>query len=347
MSRRLNYFIALCFMLLLTSCSKGIASTGSEHHLIISHFLPGNHPIQTEVFQEIGSEIEEKSNGVITYDIYPANALGGAGSQYDMAVTGEVDIALSVHGYSPGRFPLVSILELPFLAETAAHGSEIMEHLYQEFPSIQAEHSDTIPLYLFTADPAQLITKDYPIQSPEDLKGLRIRSPSPLANDILEVLGAVPVSMPMGDVYESMERGVIDGAMVPLEALYNYNLYEVAAYITVGNFSTTPFFTVMNKDTYERLSNEEKEIINGVTGLEASIRSGSVFDVDGEKGRKLAEDNDAEIIEINEQMLVEWERALDPIFQTWIKDMEKKGFPGQKIYNRALELRDDLKERKK
>ncbi|API93623.1 TRAP transporter substrate-binding protein [Virgibacillus pantothenticus] len=343
MFRKIRMLIGIVVLFILVACSEGIASTSSEHHLIISHFLPGSHPIQTDVFQAIGNEMKEKSNGAISYDLYPANALGDAGSQYDMAVTGEVDIALSVHGYSPGRFPLVSILELPFFAESAAHGSEIMEHLYDEFPSIQNEHNDTIPLFLFTADPAQLVTKAEPIKSPEDVKGLRIRSPSPLANDILEVLGAVPVSMPMGDVYESMERGVIDGAMIPLEALYNYNLYEVANYITIGNFSTTPFFAVMNQDKYERLSESEKTIVQQATGIETAIKSGSVFDEDGKKGRKLAEDNGAQVYEVMGNNLAEWKEALDPIFDAWVNEMEKDGLPGGEIYQRALELKEELR----
>ncbi|WP_200411098.1 TRAP transporter substrate-binding protein [Virgibacillus salexigens] len=341
--KMMSCLISVLLLVVLSACSRGIASTGSSHNLIISHFLPGNHPIQTQVFQQIGNDWKQKSNGEITFELYPSNALGNAGSQYDMAVTGEADIALSVHGYSPGRFPLVSVMELPFLAESAAHGSEIIANLYEEFPSIQAEHDDTIPLYLFTAEPAQLIMKDHQIESPDDLKGLRVRSPSPLANDILEALGAVPISMPMGDVYESLERGVIDGAMVPLEALYNYNLHEIASYITIGNFSATPFFTVMNKDTYQRFTDSEKELINESTDINTAIKSGRVFDVDGQKGRKLAVENGAKVIELSEQQLVPWRQALNSLVQSWIEEMESKGLPGEKIYQRAKALKDEVK----
>ncbi|AUJ26972.1 MULTISPECIES: TRAP transporter substrate-binding protein [Virgibacillus] len=340
-----NHYLLIGFvwLFILSACSQGIALTESDHHLIISHFLPGSHPIQTDILKGIGDEWTEESNNSITYDLYPSNALGNAGSQYDMAVTGEADIALSVHGYSPGRFPLVSILELPFFAESAVHGSKIIEHLFNEFPSIQKQHDDSVPLFLFTADPAQLVTKTKRIKSPEDVKGLRIRSPSPLANEILEALGAVPVSMPMGDVYESMERGVIDGAMIPLEALYNYNLHEVTNYITIGNFSTTPFFAVMNKHKYEQFSKSEKSMIHESTGLEAAIKSGQVFDQDGRKGRNLAEESGAKVYEVDKNQIGEWNAALKPVFETWIEEMEKEGYPGREIYRRALELKEELR----
>ncbi|MFD2638764.1 TRAP transporter substrate-binding protein [Piscibacillus salipiscarius] len=347
MKRLLVVITSLLLMTLLSACvesADGSSGEGGEQNLVISHFLPGQHPIQTQVFEDIGSTMNEETDGRITYELYPANALGDAGSQYDMAVTGEADIALSVYGYTPGRFPSVSVLELPFLAETAEHGSKILWNLYKEFPEIQEEHNETEPLFLFTAEPAQLISIDHKIESPEDLEGLRVRSPSPLGNKILESLGAAPVSMPMGDVYEALERGTVDVAMVPLETLYNYSFHEIAKYITVGNFSATPFFSVMNKDTYNNLSESDQELLKGLVGEERSAEAGRVFDVDGQKGKELAKENGAEFIELTDEQLKPWKDALKDVTQGWIQDMEKEGLPGQEIYERAKELKEEVKE---
>lgn len=261
-----------------------------------------------------------------------------------MAVTGEVDIALSVHGYTNGRFPLVTVLELPFLTESAEHASKIITKLYEEFPEFQEEHGDTVPLWLFTSDPAQIVSKNKRIENPEDLKGLRVRSPSPLGNDILEQLGAVPISMPMGDVYESIERGVIDAAMIPLEALYAFNLHEVSNYITVGHFSSTPFYSVMNKKTYDNLTDSERELIDELRGMEYAVKSGKAWDVSGDKGRQLAEQNGAEFIEIEGELLEKWQEALEPLYNSWIADMEEKGYPGREILERAYELKEEMRE---
>ncbi len=352
MRRKVGMVVCLLAFMTLVACGgmqdtaqeQGTESSdgaiGESHNLIISHFLPGNHPIQTVIFEEFGSELESQTDGRITYELYDSNILGAAGSQYDMAVTGEVSIALSVYGYTPGRFPLVSILELPFLAESAEHGSSIMMQLYEEFQEVQAEHEEIHPLSLFTAEPAQILSKNHRIETPEDLQGLRVRSPSPLANSILEALGAIPVSMPMGEVYEALERGAIDAAMAPLETLYNYSFHEVVDYITVGNFSATPFFSVMNLEFYNSLSESDKEIVNSLSGATMAKKAGSVFDVDGEKGRELSSESGAEFIELTEEQLIPWEEALGTIAQTWIEDMEANGYPGQEIYDRALELKN-------
>lgn len=336
--------ILLIFALLLSACSGSSGGKGENLNLVISHFLPSTHPIETEIFKEFGDTLNKESDGRITYDTYPANSLGAANAHYDMAVTGEADVALSVHGYTPGRFPLVSVLELPFLSESGEHGSKIIAKLLEEFPEFKEEHGDTVPLWLFSADPAQIISKNYRIETPEDLEGLRVRSPSPLANKIIEHLGGVPVSMPMGDVYEALDRGVIDAAMVPLEALYNYNFYEIAKYVTVGHFSSTPFFSVMNKDTYDSLSDSEKKVLEKVSGFEMSAKSGRVFDVDAEKGVELSKEKGAEFIELTGDKLKPWQDALQPIVEEWIAEMEKEGFDPQKIYDRAMELKEEVRE---
>ncbi len=354
-SKKVISTVALASVLLLSACGGGGTQNtatnnegstddpGKSHNLIISHFLPGTHPIQTQVFEEFGKTLNEKTNGRITTELYPANALGDAGSQYDMAVTGEADIALSVYGYTPGRFPSVSVIELPFLSESAVHGSKILATLYNEFPEIQKEHSETHPLFLFACEPAQFISIKHRIEKPEDLKGLRVRTPTPTATLMVEALGGTAVSMPQGETYEALQRGIVDVAMVPFETLQNYNYHELAKYITVGNFSASGFYAVMNQATYDSLSDSDQELVDSLVGLPMSEKAGAVFDADGKNGLELAKKNGAEIIELTGDKLTPWEEALKPVVQKWIDEMSAKGLPAQEIYDRAMELKAELR----
>lgn len=333
----------MLILLALVACSdtEGDAQTSNSSNgqdLIVSHFLPDKHPIQTNILESFLKELEEETDGEITYDMYSAGALGEPDSQYDMAVTGTADIALSVHGFTPGRFPLVSIVELPFLAETAGDSSELLWAMYEEFEEFQSEHDETIPLSLFTVDPAQMLSAKKKIENPEDLEGLRVRSPSPLANEIIETLGAVPVSMPMGEVYDSLQKGVVDVALAPISEAKDYNLHEVSDYITVGNFSATPFFVVMNKDIHSSLSEEHQEIIQEISG-EKMVQAAAQSAVDASaEGRELAEESGVEIIDLSDDQLQEWEAALQPVYDDWIENMEEQGYPGQEIFERMEEL---------
>lgn len=347
----IQFVLLILFVILLTACNDSQATTQTgdsnqdSHNWVVSHFQPGSHPIQTNILEGLAEDLHEQTDGRITMEFYPSNSLGDAGSQYDMAVTREADIALSVYGYSPGRFPLVTVMEMPFLAESAEHASEILMTLYEEFPELQEEHADTHPLFLFSAEPAQIISRDFRIETPDDMEGLRVRSPSPVANHIIEALGATPISMPMGDVYESLERGVIDAAMVPFETLYNYSFHEVTNYITIGNFSATPFFSVMNQRTYDRLNDSDQEALDNLTGMELAKEAGSVYDKDGEAGLEAAIDSGAEIIELEGDVLAQWEEALEPVVDMWIEEREKEGYDNaQELYNRAMELKEELSE---
>lgn len=352
-TQRLGFVLFALSLVLLVACSKEESTSqdegsnsggnsGEEYNFIVSHFLPGAHPLQEITFPNLASDFNEQADGNVAFEYYPGNALGDAGSHYDMVVTGEADIAISVHGYTPGRFPSVSVLELPFLAESAVHGSKIIATLYEEFPEIQQEHEDTKVLTLFTAEPAQFVSKSHKIEKPEDLKGLRVRTPSPLGNTILEELGATPISMPMSDVYESLERGVIDVALVPLETLYNFSFHEIAKYVTIANVSATPFFATMNLDAYDSLSDTDKGVLDSYRGIELAGKSGEVFDADGEVGLEKAIENGAEILELSEEEIADWKKILEPVTQKWIADMESQGIPGEEIYKRAIELKEEL-----
>ncbi|SDI72308.1 TRAP transporter substrate-binding protein [Natribacillus halophilus] len=340
------------FVLLLTACGAAEESSGEDGDadqdeqesmdLVFSHFQPANHPIQTEVLDGLDEDLNEQTDGRINMEFYADNTLGDPESHYDMTVSGEADIGLSVYGYAPGSFDLVTVMELPFLAESAEHASEILMTLYEEFPELQEEHDDTHPLFLYSAEPAQIMSNDYRIETPEDIEGLRVRSPSPLANDIIESMGATAVSMPMGDVYEALDRGVIDAAMVPLETLYNYSFHEVVEYITIGNFSATPFFSVMNQNTYDGIGDSDQEVLDSLTGKELATEAGSVYDEDGEAGLDAAIDSGAEIIELEGDTLEPWEEALEPVVGSWLEERESEGYDATELYERAMELRDEL-----
>ncbi|WP_096200775.1 TRAP transporter substrate-binding protein [Bacillus sp. FJAT-45350] len=316
-----------------TTNDSGNAVEEQSHEFVISHLVPTSHVLHKNIAESYVSDLEEASNGRITGEIYPSNTLGE--NQYDMAATGTADIAFSVHGYTAGRFPLVSVVELPFIADSAENGADILWTLYQEFPELQDEHGDTTPLWLFAAEPAQILSADIPIKSVEDLNGLRVRSPSPLANQILESFGATPVSMPMGEVYEALQRGVVDAAMAPISTVSDFSFSDVVSYITVGNFSLTPFFAVMNTDTYNSLSESDQELISTI-GSDYAKKAGAAFDASGANGRKIALETEITMIELED--LSPWEAAVDDLVENWIKDMEDKGFPGREMYERAVEL---------
>lgn len=312
-------------------------SAGEEMTLDFSHFFPPTHFME-DVVQEFIADLDEATDGRITVNSYPGASLADPDEHFDAAATGSVDFALSVHGYTPGQFPLTSVMELPFMSASSTEGSNNLWALFQEFDEFNDEYAGTVPLWLYTTDPGQLFTVDKPVKTVEDLKGMKIRSPSAETSEWLESLGATPVSMPMNENFEALERGVVDGTIAPWEAVLTWGLDEVVNYATVGNFYSTTMFVVMNEDLFNDLSAEDQSIIEELTTQSMVDRTGEVFDEYTEEAIAAANDKGMEIYELSDDELEEWSKYINPTIENWIEDVDGKGLPGQELYDRALEL---------
>lgn len=313
------------------------SSSGEEYELDFSHFFPPTHFMEEEV-QQFAAELDDATDGRIQITSYPGASLAAPDEHFDAAATGSVDFGLSVHGYTPNQFPMTSVMELPFMSESSVEGSKTLWELYNEFEEFNDEYAGTVPLWLYTTDPAQLYTVDKPVKSIDDLKGMRIRSPSPETSEWLEALGATPVSMPMNENFEALERGVVDGTIAPWEAVKTWGLDEVIKYATVGNFYSTTMFVVMNEDVFNSLSTEDQETIKELTGERMAEKTGEVFDQFGLDAIEQAKEKGVEIYELSDEELAEWSEYINPTIENWINNVEEKGLPGQELYDRAVEL---------
>src|SRR5690625_830097 len=320
-----------------TTETEDAASDGEEYELDFSHFFPPTHFME-EVVQEFIAELDEATDGRIQVTSYPGASLAAPDEHFDAAATGSVDFALSVHGYTPGQFPLTSVMELPFMSEASSQGSNNLWELYNEFDEFKDEHAGTVPLWLYTTDPGQLYTVGKPVKSLEDLKGMKIRSPSAETSEWLESLGATPVSMPMNENFEALERGVVDGTIAPWEAVLTWGLYEVIDYVTVGNFYSTTMFVVMNEDLFNSMSEADQQTILDLTTQKMVDRTGEIFDEYSEEAIAKLEEEGIEMYELSDDELAEWSEFINPTIDNWIEEVSGKGLPAQEIYDRAVEL---------
>ncbi|WP_099303133.1 TRAP transporter substrate-binding protein [Bacillus sp. Marseille-P3800] len=335
------FVLSFASLVFISGCATITASDEVETYLMFSHFFPPNHEQETVVVQSFIEDIAEQTDGDISIRSFPGGSLAAPDTQYDATATGAVDLGLSVHSYTPGQFPLSSVMELPFMSKSGSEGSRILWQLYEEFPEIQAEYGEVIPLWLYTSEPGQIYTVGQPIERMEDLKGLRIRSPSPEVNAWLSALGATPVSMSMNESYEALDRGVVDGVVGPWHTLLDYSLYEVIDYATVGDFYMSTFYTVMSENSWTSLNSSEQTIFTETAGARMSLIAGENFDKRTQEAQEAAQDANVSIYELPEDELTRWRTHIDPVIDQWIDRMEHQGLPGRQVYERALELSDE------
>lgn len=335
------FFLLTLILAFVSACSSSSSSEGGgdeEVTLSISSHIDGNHSQFTKMVEPLMEEIEEETDGRITVDYHTGGALGKPSQDFDIASSGTADISIGQYGYTPNKFPLAGFNDLPFLGDSSVETTELAWDLYEEFPEFGEELEGTKVLWLFKIDPYQIFTTGKKVEDIDDVKNLKIRTPTDEGSQLLENLGANPVSMDIGDIYEGMNRGTIDGALLPASTVINYQLYEVTDYIIEGNFMTVGLYAVMNQDTWDNLSEEDQEVIDNLTGEEAALKAAEVYDADGEKGWEQVKEEDIEIYELDDQEKEELEEEFQPMYDDWINKMEGQGLPGQDIYDRAQEI---------
>lgn len=302
----------------------------AEVDLNFAHFMPTGSWQHQRFFTAWEQAVEEQSGGRIDVTIFPAQTLGKAPQGYDNARTGVADIAWTVQGYTAGRFPLSHVVELPGLFETAEVGSCAFQKLYDS-GALDAEYAETHVLFVHTHGPGHLHTRDKAVTTLADLKGLKIRHPTQVIGQLLEKLGAEPVGMPAPQIYESMQRGTIDGYMLPWEAVDGFRVYEVSDYHTEFGFYSLAFVLTMNKDKYESLPPDLKKVIDDNSGLDWAIRAGQGFDEGDRIGKEVALENGT-LYQIEGAEREKWEAAAEDITRAYIAELEARGLPGEATY---------------
>jgi len=216
-------------------------------------------------------EIAKATNNALTVRIFPGGALGkGPVAQFKRAVDGVTDVTFGLPGFTSKLFPRTGVIELPGVAKDAAIAAN---QLWDAFPLLVPEWRRVEVLALWTNETQTLMTKNKPIRSIADLKDKKIRAPSRAQGVTLIALGAVPVFMPINRVYNALNTGVIDGVMTGPSTVLSLKLDKVAKYFTTGLLlGRSPFFLVMNRDTWKKQSDAHKNSIHKTTGRAMSIK---------------------------------------------------------------------------
>lgn len=309
--------------------------------LRVHHFLPPTAPAQAKFIDPWCAKIKEESQGRLECEIYPAMQLGGSPSQLiNQARDGVVDIALTLPGYTPGRFPVSEVFELPFIMKDQKASSRALWDFIQE--NAMDEFRGVKPVATWLNGAYHIHLRDKKVTTLEDMRGLRVRAPSRLGNQMLQALGATPVGMPVPQMAESLSRGVIDAAIVPWEVIPSTRAHEMTrfhaeAVAETAMISATVIF-VMNERKYNSLPDELKRVIDNNSGRETSAWVSGEFEAANAAGRNAALSRGNDVYALSGTEMQRWMEATRPVLAGWIDDMNKRGANGQALYERAVEL---------
>lgn len=247
------------FVTALTAAATLTAGTATAEDLKFANFMPPMHPYVAGAFQPFADMVSEATGGDVTVTIYSGGELGpGPVEQYSRVVDGVAELAVSLPGYTASQFPLTLTAELPGVLNEATGTAD----LWANIDLLADEYRRVKLVSLWSSAGNVLYMRDVAVDSPDDLEGLKIRVPSRNAGAVIEAWGATPVSMPVTEIYNAMQTGVIDGAYIDTTATRAFRLGEVANYLTYGMDTTnSPFFILMNRDAFNDLSEEDQAAV--------------------------------------------------------------------------------------
>ncbi len=318
-----------------------VPAAAQEVTLRLHQFLPAQANVPAHILDVWADRVEAASDGRIEIQRFPAMQLGGRPPELaDQVRDGVVDIVWTLPGYTPGRFPSVEVMELPFLlgADEAEAGSRAYWQLAQE--RMAEEFADYKLLGLWVHGPG-IIHANRPIVTPSDLAGLKLRAPTRITNQLFTDLGATSVGMPVPAVPESLSKGVIDGAVIPWEvtgALRTSELVDNHTEFGDAMLYTAAFLFAMNKASYDRLPDDLKAVIDANSGLEFSGFAGRQMAIDDGPAREATVAMGNTIITLDEAQVAEWRAASAGTIEAWVAEMDAAGKDGSGLLARAQAL---------
>jgi TRAP-type transport system periplasmic protein len=327
--------IAVIVMITLLLAAVVIPATSQTKDVTLRYSLlwPATHP-GTKLAGEWAKDIEAATSGRVKVTLFPGNTLSSPMQAYDNVVKGIADIASCLLAYAPGRLPLSEVLQQPLGYKNGYQATMMANAYYKKFQP--KEFGDVQVMFLHGAAPGFIMTKK-PVNSIKDVKGLRIKANAENA-DIVTNLGGAPVTMPVSEAYDSIQRGVIDGTLFPIEALQGYKIGEVVKTVIqdFGMSYMTSFYTIMNKDKWNAISAEDRKAIEKINEAYAE-KQAKLWIASDANAKEFAIQKGVKFLDVSKADQDATAELMKPILEGYVKMTKAKGLPGDEALKFCLD----------
>ena len=308
----------------------------AQTELKFSTFVPPTHGFVVDVLEPLGKEIEKKSGGKVTVRVFAGNTpFGKVENQADQVKQGVVDLAFGLNGIPRGRYLRTSIMEMPFVAESADSASRALWAMKDG--ALADDWKEFKVAALHCHNPGLFHTRDKPLKDIHDVKGLRMRAPNPPTQSLLAYLGATPVGMPPGQVYENLEKGVIDGAVFPWDAIKGFRLENSLKHHLDARVYSSCFHLVMNPKRFAALPPDVRKAIDSSIGAPLVARFGGWWNQWDKAALDVVKPLGHDIVTVPDSTREKWRAELKPVIDGELAKLEKDGVANPRaIYEEML-----------
>jgi TRAP-type C4-dicarboxylate transport system substrate-binding protein len=333
--KKFSFVLVFTVFALLTAGAFVAPAQAQEKALKLrySNFFPPVHPI-SKLSEAWCREVEKRTSGRVQISYFPGNTLTPPMQTYDSTVKGIADIGQSLLAYAPGRLPLSEVLSLPLAYTSGYQATMLANAYYRKFRP--KEFDDVKVMYLHAADPGLFSTKKV-IASVEQLKGMRIKCNTETA-EICKALGVAPLTVPITETYDAIQKGLSEGVFLPIEALKGWRFGEVVK-VTLENYAVAyspSMFVIMNKDKWNAISKADQQAIEKINE-EWIEKQALLWNKLSKESKEWAAQKGVKFIKATKEEEARTAEKMKPVFAKYVSDMKAKGLPGDQALKFCLD----------
>lgn len=303
----------------------------AETELKMAFFTSPRHPLWANMMAPWAKRVEAANVG-LKIKGFPGGQIGGKPpGAYKRILTGISDIEFHIPGYTSTVFPRTLVAEIPLQWDSPTKATIALNRILDTH--LAGDYKRVKVLAMWTTDIPVVMTNKL-VRTPDDLKGLKLRTPSRNQADIIKGLGAIPVAMPMPSTYGALEKGVVDGAIVGISVVNSFKLHEVVKNFIIDlPFGYSPFFIGMNRKKYDSLTAAQRAVIDKNSGLDYSLVGAKSYEHERELGIKTVQaKKGSNITKLTDAEKKLWVAKLKTISEEWVKRHDKPGLDYRKLY---------------
>ncbi len=295
----------------------------------VSSWVPPAHTLSMAQ-KEWCDLLEKNSSGRMKCNILP-KAVSAPPGTFDAVRDGLADISFTVDGYTPGRFVFTQVGEFPFLGDSSEATSVAYQRLYSKYFAPLGEHKGVKVLSVFTHGPGVIFNTKKPVNSSADVASLKVRVGGGNINELSKLMGWNVTLKPAPESYELLSTGVMDATFFPAESIKSFKL-DMVKYATTfpGGLYNTSFTFMMNQDKYNKLSAEDKKVVDAISGEVAARIFGKGWDRVDADGWALMKTQGVQVTKASDAFINEVKAKGGALEDKWVSAAEAKGLKNAK-----------------
>ena len=313
--------------------TSALAATAQAETLKFAHVFPADHYLWTQGGKVFAEAVTKASEGRIAFEVYPAGQLGK--DAIAVQRSGLAELAMVIPAYSPDKLPLSSVAELPGMYASACQGTRMFWNVAKPgaiLDELELKGQGMRVLFASTIPPLKIATKNRPVGGLADLKGLKLRAAGSAMNKTVRALGATPIQLTAGEMFDSLSRGTVDGALWYYHSTPTFGLEDVLNNAVEGvELGGGTLLYTISTTAWDRLSPEDQEIF-ATAAADAQTALCEWLDAEESRVRDdLAANHDWQISTPPAEEMEQWQALINDVTVSWAKEIDDNGQAGTQV----------------